>query len=138
MPWGWFDHKNRDDSSGDWTGFLEKGVKLDGKLETEGTFRINSEMKGTLVSQETLILGEQAAVEGEIFGKQVIVAGRFDGAVHATESVQVQSTGILTGDVYSPCVIIDPGAVFQGQCHIPASGDQKPLVIPMHAAVNSS
>ena len=32
-------------------------------------------MKGTLVSQETLILGEKAAVEGEIFGSQVIVVG---------------------------------------------------------------
>ncbi len=58
----WFD-RNRHDS-GEWTGFLEPGVKLEGRLESSGTFRIDSSMKGTLVSGETLILGEHASVEG--------------------------------------------------------------------------
>ena len=84
MPWGWFDHK-RNDSSHEWTGFLEQGVKLDGKLESSGTFRIDSAVKGTLISQETLILGEHAAVEGEIDGSNIIIAGRFDGTIRATK-----------------------------------------------------
>lgn len=138
MPWGWFDHKSHEDAAGEWTGFLEKGAKLDGKLETSGTFRINSEMKGVLHSDQMLILGEQAAVEGEIYGKQVIVGGRFDGTIHATENVQVRATGILTGDVYSPCVDIEPGAVFEGQCHLSAGEEAAPLVIPMHSAANSN
>ena len=137
MPWGWFDHKH--DDSGEWTGFLEQGVRVDGKLETQGTFRINSEMKGTLASQGTLVIGEQAAVEGEIAGNQVIVAGRFDGTLRATKKVEIQSTGIITGDVHAPCVIIEPGAVFEGQCHIlPPGDDVRAIVIAMRSAANSN
>ena len=137
MPWGWFDRKN--DESGDWTGFLEQGVKVDGRLETRGTFRINSEMKGTLVSQETLIIGEKAAVEGEIIGNQVIIAGRFDGTVHASKKVEIQPTGIITGDVHAPCIIIEPGAVFEDQCHIIPPGEgESTIVIPMRSAASSN
>jgi cytoskeletal protein CcmA (bactofilin family) len=137
MPWGWFNHKH--DDSGEWTGFLEQGAKVEGTLETQGTFRINSEMKGTLVSRETLILGEKAAVEGEIIGNQVMVSGRFDGTLRATKKVEIQPTGIVTGDVYSPCVIIEPGAVFEGQCHIlPPGDDARTIVIPMRSAANSN
>jgi cytoskeletal protein CcmA (bactofilin family) len=137
MPWDWFSHKH--DLSGEWTGFLEKGVKLDGKLETQGTFRINSEMKGTIVSEEALIIGEKAAVEGEIVGNQVIVAGRFDGILRAASKVELQSTGIITGEVHSPCVIIEPGAVFEGQCHIPVPGDvETKTVISMRSAAHSA
>jgi cytoskeletal protein CcmA (bactofilin family) len=135
MPWGWFDHKH--DDTGEWTGFLDQGVKVEGKLETQGTFRINSEIKGTVLSEETLILGEKAAVEGEIIGNQVIVAGRFDGTLRAAKRVEVQATGIITGDVYSPCVIIEPGAVFEGQCHIlPANEEARTIVIAMRSAAS--
>ncbi len=137
MPWGWFDHKNEE--SGEWTGFLEQGIKVDGKLETQGTFRINSEMKGTIVSQETLILGENAAVEGEISGGQVIVAGRFDGTIRATKKVTIQPTGIITGEVHAPCMVIEPGAVFEGQCHLTILGeDGDKIIIPMRSAASSS
>ena len=74
---GWFDRKRHD--SGEWTGFLDQGVKLEGRLECSGTFRIDSAMKGTLVSHETLILGEHAKVEGQIEGNYVIIGGHFDG-----------------------------------------------------------
>jgi cytoskeletal protein CcmA (bactofilin family) len=136
MPWGWFDHKH--DATGEWTGFLDQGVKVDGKLELPGTFRINSEMKGTLVSRDMLVLGEKSAVEGEIIGSHVIVAGRFDGTLHATKRVEIQGTGIITGEVHSPCVLIEPGAVFEGQCHIVPPGDEaKPIVIAMRSAASA-
>jgi len=135
MPWGWLDHK-RNASSHDWTGFLEQGVKLEGKLESSGTFRIDSAVKGTLISRETLILGEHAAVEGEINGSNIIIAGRFDGTIRAVKRVEIQPKGIVTGDIHAPCIIIDPGAVFEGQCHMPGSADNaQATVIPVRSAV---
>src|SRR5580692_12871502 len=112
MPWGWFDHK-RGDVSAEWTGFLEQGVKLEGKLESSGTFRIDSAVRGKLVSQESLILGDNAAVEGEIDASTVIMAGRFDGPVRATKRVEIRSRAVVTGEVHSPCIVIEPGAIFE-------------------------
>jgi cytoskeletal protein CcmA (bactofilin family) len=134
---GLFDRKKHDPS--EWTGFLEQGVKLEGKLEATGTFRIDSAMKGTLSSDDTLVLGEHATVEGEIRGNFVIIAGRFDGVIHARGRVEIQPNAIVTGEVHSPCLVIEPGAIFDGQCHMLAPTEAaKPVTIPIRSAAGQS
>ncbi|HXO88638.1 MAG TPA: polymer-forming cytoskeletal protein [Candidatus Acidoferrales bacterium] len=134
---GWFDRKKQDPS--EWTGFLEQGVKLEGKLEASGTFRINSAMKGTLSSDDTLVLGEHATVEGHIHGNFVMIAGRFDGIIHARGRVEIQPNAIVTGEIHSPCLVIEPGAIFDGQCHMLAPTEAaKPVTIPIRSAAGQA
>jgi cytoskeletal protein CcmA (bactofilin family) len=134
---GWFDRKKQVPS--EWTGFLEQGVKLEGKLEATGTFRIDSAMKGTLSSDDTLVLGEHAMVEGHIHGNFVIILGRFDGTIHARGRVEIQPNAIVTGEIHSPCLVIEPGAIFDGQCHMLAPTEAaKPVTIPIRSAGQSS
>jgi cytoskeletal protein CcmA (bactofilin family) len=134
---GLFDRKKHDPS--EWTGFLEQGVKLEGKLETTGTFRIDSAMKGTLSSDDTLVLGEHATVEGDIQGNFVVIAGRFDGVIHARGRVEIKPNAIVTGEVHSPCLVIEPGAIFDGHCHMLAPTEAaKPVTIPIRSAAGSS
>jgi len=136
MPWGWFDRKRHD--SGEWTGFLEKGVRLEGKLDSTGTIRIDSEMKGALSSDETLILGENALIEGEITANYVVIAGRFDGIIRAKGKVEIQAKAIVTGEIHTPCLIIDPGAVFDGRCHMLATTQAaKTITIPIRSAAHA-
>ena len=135
MPWGLFERKGRE--SGEWSGFLEQGVKLEGRLESNGTFRIDSAVKGALVSEETLILGDHASVEGEIDGSRIFIAGRFAGTIHAKEKVEIQSAAIVTGEIRTPCLIIEPGAVFEGQWHmLDGSESAKSVSIPIRAATS--
>jgi cytoskeletal protein CcmA (bactofilin family) len=129
----WFERNKRQDS-GEWTGFLDRGVKLEGKLESTGTFRIDSAMKGTLVSEETLILGEHATMEGEIDGNFVIIAGRFDGIIRAKARVEIQTKAMVTGEIHAPCILIEPGAVFDGSCHMLGTTEtSKPVTIPIRS-----
>jgi cytoskeletal protein CcmA (bactofilin family) len=122
--------------SGEWSGFLERGVRFEGKLEAPGTFRIDSHMKGTLVSEEILILGEHASVEGEVVGNAVIIAGRFEGTIQARSKVEIQTKAIVTGEIHAPCLIIEPGAVFEGRCHVLGAKDPvKPITIPIRSVV---
>ena len=133
----WFDRKKQE--SGDWTGFLEKGVRLEGKLDCPGTFRIDSVVKGTLVSEELLILGENAMVDGQIQGHSIVIAGRFDGTIHAKSKVEIQPKAIVTGEIHTPCLIIEPGGVFDGQCHMLSRVQHaKPITIPIRSAAASA
>jgi cytoskeletal protein CcmA (bactofilin family) len=133
---GVFEKKRQD--SGDWTGFLERGVKLEGTLESTGTFRIDCAMKGTLVSDETLVLGEHATIEGKIECNYVIIAGRFDGIIHARGKVEIQPKAIVTGEIHTPCLIMQPGAVFDGRCHmLAATQTAKPITIPIRSAAQA-
>lgn len=137
MALSWFDRKAQ--NSGEWTGFLEKGVRFDGKLEVAGTFRLDAAVKGTIVSSETLILGENSTMDGVIEGNHVVIGGRFDGIVNARSKVEIQTKAIVTGEIHTPCLIIESGAVFDGRCHMlstanAASELPRAITIPIRSA----
>src|SRR3982074_3344197 len=114
-------HKSAE--SGEFTGFLDKGVRFEGTLEASGVFRIDAQMKGNLISSHSLTLGEGARVEGQIEGNHVVISGKFDGVIFAKGRVEIQAKGVVTGEVHSPCMGIDPGGIFDGWCHMLASSD---------------
>ena len=81
------------------------------------------------------MLGEGARVEGQIEGNQVMVCGRFDGVIFAKGRVEILAKGIVTGEIHAPCVVIEPGGIFDGQCHMFAATEiAKPLTIPIRVA----
>jgi cytoskeletal protein CcmA (bactofilin family) len=91
-------------------------------------------MKGTLSTEATLILGEHASVEGEIDGNNVIISGRFDGVIRARGRVELKTKAIVTGEIHCPCLIIEPGAVFDGSCQmLSATETSKPVTIPIRS-----
>jgi cytoskeletal protein CcmA (bactofilin family) len=91
-------------------------------------------VKGTLTSRDTLILGEHAFVDGEIVGNAVLIAGRFTGKIQARGRVEIQASAVVTGDIRTPCLMIEAGGVFDGQCLL-AAGDEEavPMVIPIRS-----
>ena len=120
---------------GDWSGFLDKAVRFDGTIEVPGTFRLEAQVKGNIISSGSLTLGEGARVEGQIEGNHVVVCGRFDGVIFAKGRVEILPKGIVTGEIHAPCVVIEPGGIFDGQCHMLAATESaKPLTIPIRAA----
>jgi cytoskeletal protein CcmA (bactofilin family) len=133
MGWSWIDRKKGE--GGEWTGFLEQGVTFEGKLEAIGTFRIDSAAKGTLVSRDTLVLGEGAFVEGEILGNIVLISGRFAGKIKAQNRVEIQARAVVTGEIETPCLMIEPGGIFDGQCHmvVPPAETAKAITIPIRS-----
>ena len=78
MAWKWPGSSNNGTSE-EWTGFIDQGVLLEGTLTVTGTFRVDGHIKGNIISEHTVILGENAKVEGQIEGNRVVIAGRFDG-----------------------------------------------------------
>jgi cytoskeletal protein CcmA (bactofilin family) len=122
----------KDKQEQEFTGFLDKGVRFEGTLEASGVFRIDAQLKGNVISTHSLILGEGARVEGQIEGNHVVIAGKFDGVIFAKGRVEIQAKGVVTGEIHSPCLAIDPGGIFDGQCHmLGASESTKPLTIPI-------
>jgi cytoskeletal protein CcmA (bactofilin family) len=53
-------------------------------------------------------------VTGNIKAKFVIVEGRVDGDIHATESVSIRQSAKVKGNIFAPRVGIADGANFSG------------------------
>ncbi len=98
--------------------FFEKGVKLEGTLDVPGTFRLEGEVKGTVRCKDQVIVGEHARVEGDVQGAIVSVAGQIKGNVTGKNRVEILSSGAVEGEVSTTCLVIEPGGVLDGQCHM--------------------
>jgi cytoskeletal protein CcmA (bactofilin family) len=134
MAWKWA-AVPKDGVSEEWTGFIDQGVTLEGTLTVKGTFRIDGNVKGNIISEQTVVLGDGAKVEGQIEGNRVVISGRFDGVIFAKGRVEIQAKGVVTGEIHTPCLVIEPGGIFDGRCHmLAASESTKPLTIPIRAA----
>ncbi len=121
--------------AGEWSGFLERGVRVEGRMELPGTFRIDSQLRGTITSEEMLILGESSAVEGEIDGNAVTIAGRFNGRIQARGRVEIHSKAIVTAEIQTPCLVIEPGALVDGRCHVVMGPEgSRPVTIPIRSS----
>jgi cytoskeletal protein CcmA (bactofilin family) len=100
MAWKW-PGSAKNGVSEEWTGFIDQGVTLEGTLQITGTFRIDGNVKGNIISEQTVVLGDRAKVEGQIEGNRVVISGRFDGVIFAKGRVEIQAKGVVTGEVHA-------------------------------------
>ena len=61
---------------------------------------------------------EKGVVKATVQVGVVEVSGIVEGTITAKNSVKIHSTGRVYGDIYTPALIIDHGAVFDGKCHM--------------------
>lgn len=110
----------------DMVGLVEPGLELEGKIKfTSGMLRLNAHFKGEIQSEGAIVVADQGEVEAEIHARTVSIAGKVKGAIHASERVEIREHGVVLGDIYTPCLVVDPGGYFDGQCHMPTPGPQK-------------
>ena len=96
--------------------YLGKEVDISGKAKFEGTVRLDGRFEGEIVTDDTLIIGEQASIKGAIRSGTVINGGRIEASITATNKVQLLKSSVLIGDVHSPLFSMEEGVYFQGRC----------------------
>jgi len=102
--------------TGGTSAFLGKGSRISGKLQFDGTVRIEGHVDGEISAQDTLIIGESAVVEARITGSSIVIHGRVTGDVTAQKRLEIRAPGKLFGNINTPSLIIHEGVVFEGQC----------------------
>ena len=108
--------------SGDLNGFLDRGATFRGELEFEDTMRIDGKFNGKIHSKNELIVGESAHIEGDIHVGRIAISGTVVGKIIADTRVEIHRNGKVYSDVDTPALIIEEGAIFQGNC---VMGDKK-------------
>jgi cytoskeletal protein CcmA (bactofilin family) len=107
---------------GELNGFLDHGSSFKGELEFEDTMRIDGRFNGKIISKNELIVGESAHIEGDIHVGRIAISGTVVGKIVADARVEIHRNGKVYSDVDTPALIIEEGAIFQGNC---VMGDKK-------------
>lgn len=95
---------------------LAKGTRFEGKLESEGSVRIDGFFKGTIRVKGDVVVGEGACLEADIVGRQVLIAGEVRGQVVALGKLEITATGRVFGNIETAILAVEEGAVLQGDC----------------------
>lgn len=98
------------------TGFIGRGITLSGKLNFQGTVRIDGDFEGEIDADGVLTIGEEANVRAKIRVGSITVMGEVHGSIDAKEKVVIQVPGKVLGDIKTSRLVIEDGAVFEGNC----------------------
>lgn len=101
---------------------LGAGAEFEGKLTFKGTVRIDSKFKGSITTNDVLVIGENAHIEADIICGTVTIQGELNGNIKATSAVELRNPARVRGNIESPSLSIEKGVVFQGESKMESAG----------------
>ena len=123
--------KNKMESPGSKTlTIIAEGVKIEGKLYSKGSTRIDGEVFGEIVSENELIVGREGKVEANVKTSNVIIAGTFKGDMIVSGEIEITATGKFIGNLTQKDALLTvaKGGLFKGQIVISENQDLFKLV----------
>ena len=110
------------------TAFIDQGSSFEGKLSFKDTVRIDGHFSGQISSENTLVVGETGIIEADVQSQTVIISGTVAGDIVAGKRIVMHKTGRVDGNVTTPSLVMEDGAVLNGQLKM---SDRKPtLALP--------
>jgi cytoskeletal protein CcmA (bactofilin family) len=106
---------------------LGKGAEMTGEIAFTNGLRVEGVIKGKVRSEATLVIGPGGLVDAEVSVRRISINGEFHGVIHAADRVEIHKDGKVVGDIFSPCLIIEAGAIFDGRCNM--SDEKKPALL---------
>lgn len=109
---------------------LEVTASMQGTLAFKDpvNLRISGRFEGSLDTLGSLVIGDRAQVEAQITGDSIVIAGRAQGKIVARRQLRLVAPARVTGELWTPRLIVEEGARFDGTCHMAehAGADQAP------------
>jgi cytoskeletal protein CcmA (bactofilin family) len=97
---------------------ISNGVKLEGKVTSTGSLRVDGTLMGDLKANGNVTVGEQGDINGEIIANIVTIGGKVIGTVNAKEKLVLESKCVLKGDIITKVLVIEAGAKFDGKSNM--------------------
>jgi len=108
--------------SGDLNTIVGKGSSLEGTLKVENSIRVDGRIKGHVTTTESLVIGKEGEIEGEIIARNAIIGGHVRGKISTTGKVVLETKAMFQGEMKTARLVIDDGAVFDGRCSMQKDG----------------
>lgn len=109
----------RDIREGVVSGFVGGGTTLKGDANFKGMLRVDGHLSGRITSDKgTLIVSSGGQVDANIEVGIARINGTVNGDIIATERIELGRTAKINGNVQTPALIIEQGAIFDGSCRM--------------------
>jgi len=114
------------------------GTTIEGNVIFTGGLRIDGVVRGNVSASGeqsgTLVVSEQARIDGEVTVSHVVINGAVNGPIHSSEFLELQPQARLTGDVEYSAIEMHLGAIVQGRLVHQADGATKAVELKLAAS----
>lgn len=109
----------RDIKEGTLTGFVGNGTTLTGEASFKGMLRVDGGLSGTVRSDDgTLIVSTNGRVDANVEVAVAQIFGTVNGDITATKRIEMGRVAKVTGNIQTPALVIENGALFEGSCRM--------------------
>lgn len=109
----------RDIKEGTLAGYVGNGTVLTGEANFKGMLRIDGRLTGRITSQDgTLLVGTNGQVDADIEVAVATINGTVNGDIIATERLEMGRAAHVKGNIQTPSLMIEQGAIFEGSCRM--------------------
>lgn len=116
---------------------IGKSVSIKGELSGSEDLYVDGTVHGTIQLQgNSLVIGPNGHVHAEVHAKGVVVEGKLEGNIRASERAELRKSAVIVGDIATQRIAIEDGAYFKGKVDIqkeaakPNSAEVKPASAP--------
>ena len=107
----------RDIKEGTLSGFVGGGTTLTGEANFKAMMRVDGHLSGRISSTSgTLIVGANGKVDANIEVAVAVIHGTINGDIIATQRLELGRAAKVNGNIQTPSLVIEQGAVFEGTC----------------------
>ena len=107
----------RDIKEGTLSGFVGSGTVITGEASFKAMMRIDGQLSGRISSSGgTLVIGTNGKVDANIEVAVATIHGTVNGDIIATQRLELGRAAKVSGNVQTPSLVIEQGAIFEGSC----------------------
>jgi cytoskeletal protein CcmA (bactofilin family) len=109
----------RDIKEGTLSGFVGNGTTLTGEANFKGMLRVDGHLSGRVSSTDgTLIVSTNGQVDANVEVAVAQIFGTVNGDIIATKRIEMGRVAKVTGNIQTPALVIENGALFEGSCRM--------------------
>lgn len=87
-----------------------------GNLSGSGLLKIDGSIDGDILWQDDVIIGPFALYNGNLSCKNAVISGKVKGNITCEESLTIESSGKITGDIILRNLVVKEGGAMDGKC----------------------
>ena len=112
------DKKNKTSNTSQATGrnIIGSGTTFIGEITSDGDFRIDGAVEGSIQTSGRLIIGKKGKIKGKAKCKNADIEGVFNGELHVDNLLTLKEFANVQGDVSMDKLSVEPGAIFNVNC----------------------
>lgn len=100
---------------------IGKNTSIVGDVISEGDFRIDGKVEGTIKTTGRVVIGKSGSVSGKVTCNNADIEGKFSGELVVNNLLTLKATATISGDVVISKLSVEPGAEFNATCAMKGS-----------------